>query len=607
MTQTAPLSNEAKVASAKDALQKLLDDPTSTTAAIENATAALRDALRADGADRNAANTAGTSLVDLVKGAPAYTDKAVQDAVQKLQDVMAAAAKDSATDLTADIEAATKALQDTFTAANSDIEAARGAANALLGKTAPISHEPAVATAIADLEKILQDASSSAETIEAATKALQDAMTPAQTARDTANTAGQKLLDATKNTTAAKDKGVQDAMSRLQAVMAAAAKDSATNLTADIEAAMKALQAAVNTADGGRQAAVDAANDLLTKTAPVSHEADVAKAIKQLQAVVNDPTASETDIETATAALQTALDAANKARTTADTAGTQAIKTAQASDQSADPAVQAAIKHLQDVMAAAATDSANDLTADIEAAMKALQAAVQQSASERATAAAAANDLLGKTAPVSHEPAVADAISKLQAVLDDPKSTAKDIQAATAALQTALDAANAARANANKAGHDAVTTAQNTAVAGDPAVQAALAHLQAIMDAAGKDSANDLTADILAAVKALEAAIATAEGKPVPTETPAASAPVATPVTSDGETATVAPQSGGVLPYVAPSNTTVPTNVPVQRSGLLPYTGYTDDWRLTALGIFLFSASLLFVAAKRRKREEEDK
>ena len=607
LTQTAPLSNEAKVASAKDALQKLLDDPTSTTAAIENATAALRDALRADGADRNAANTAGTSLVDLVKGAPAYTDKAVQDAVQKLQDVMAAAAKDSATDLTADIEAATKALQDTFTAANSDIEAARDAANALLGKTAPISHEPAVATAIADLEKILQDASSSAETIEAATKALQDAMTPAQTARDTANTAGQKLLDATKNTTAAKDKGVQDAMSRLQAVMAAAAKDSATNLTADIEAAMKALQAAVNTADGGRQAAVDAANDLLTKTTPVSHEADVAKAIKQLQAVVNDPTASETDIETATAALQTALDAANKARTTADAAGTQAIKTAQASDQSADPAVQAAIKHLQDVMAAAATDSANDLTADIEAAMKALQAAVQQSASERATAAAAANDLLGKTAPVSHEPAVADAISKLQAVLDDPKSTAKDIQAATAALQTALDAANAARANANKAGHDAVTTAQNTAVAGDPAVQAALAHLQAIMDAAGKDSANDLTADILAAVKALEAAIATAEGKSVPTETPAASAPVATPVTSSGETAPVAPQSGGVLPYVAPNNTIVPTNVPVHRSGVLPYTGYTDDWRLTALGIFLFSASLLFVAAKRRKREEEDK
>ncbi len=607
LTQTAPLSNEAKVASAKDALQKLLDDSTSTTAAIENATAALRDALQADGADRNAANTAGTSLVDLVKGAPAYTDKAVQDAVQKLQDVMAAAAKDSATDLTADIEAATKALQDTFTAANSDIEAARDAANALLGKTAPISHEPAVATAIADLEKILQDASSSAETIEAATKALQDAMTPAQTARDTANTAGQKLLDATKNTTAAKDKGVQDAMSRLQAVMTAAAKDSATNLAADIEAAMKALQAAVNTADGGRQAAVDAANDLLTKTAPVSHEADVAKAIKQLQAVVNDPTASETDIETATAALQTALDAANKARTTADTAGTQAIKTAQASDQSADPAVQAAIKHLQDVMAAAATDSANDLTADIEAAMKALQAAVQQSASERATAAAAANDLLGKTAPVSHEPAVADAISKLQAVLDDPKSTAKDIQAATAALQTALDAANAARANANKAGHDAVTTAQNTAVAGDPAVQAALAHLQAIMDAAGKDSANDLTADILAAVKALEAAIVAAEGKPVPTETSTVPTPVATPVTSSGETAPVAPQSGGVLPYVAPNNTIVPTNVPVQRSGVLPYTGYTDDWRLTALGIFLFSASLLFVAAKRRKREEEDK
>lgn len=607
LTQTAPLSNEAKVASAKDALQKLLDDSTSTTAAIENATAALRDALQADGADRNAANTAGTSLVDLVKGAPAYTDKAVQDAVQKLQDVMAAAAKDSATDLTADIEAATKALQDTFTAANSDIEAARDAANALLGKTAPISHEPAVATAIADLEKILQDASSSAETIEAATKALQDAMTPAQTARDTANTAGQKLLDATKNTTAAKDKGVQDAMSRLQAVMTAAAKDSATNLTADIEAAMKALQAAVNTADGGRQAAVDAANDLLTKTAPVSHEADVAKAIKQLQAVVNDPTASETDIETATAALQTALDAANKARTTADTAGTQAIKTAQASDQSADPAVQAAIKHLQDVMAAAATDSANDLTADIEAAMKALQAAVQQSASERATAAAAANDLLGKTAPVSHEPAVADAISKLQAVLDDPKSTAKDIQAATAALQTALDAANAARANANKAGHDAVTTAQNTAVAGDPAVQAALAHLQAIMDAAGKDSANDLTADILAAVNALEAAIVAAEGKPVPTETSTVPTPVATPVTSSGETAPVAPQSGGVLPYVAPNNTIVPTNVPVQRSGVLPYTGYTDDWRLTALGIFLFSASLLFVAAKRRKREEEDK
>ncbi|MHC8519089.1 LPXTG cell wall anchor domain-containing protein [Weissella confusa] len=43
----------------------------------------------------------------------------------------------------------------------------------------------------------------------------------------------------------------------------------------------------------------------------------------------------------------------------------------------------------------------------------------------------------------------------------------------------------------------------------------------------------------------------------------------------------------------------------VTRSGVLPYTGYHDDWHLMALGIFMFSANLLFVAAKRRKKDEE--
>ncbi len=200
-----------------------------------------------------------------------------------------------------------------------------------------------------------------------------------------------------------------------------------------------------------------------------------------------------------------------------------------------------------------------------------------------------ASDLISQAKPVSHEADVAPKVAALQKLLDDPSATRDQIQQAMDDLQNATATAKTEREAANQSAHDAIASANQSSVSGDPAVQEALAKLQAIMLAASNDSATDLTADILKAMQALQDAVQSAESRAAVVVQPTSSVP---PV-------------NGVLAYTANPTTRLLAGSTVTRSGVLPYTGYHDDWYLMALGIFMFSANLLFVAAKRRKKDEE--
>lgn len=109
-----------------------------------------------------------------------------------------------------------------------------------------------------------------------------------------------------------------------------------------------------------------------------------------------------------------------------------------------DSAVQDALNHLQDVMNNAANNDPDALTADIESATKAVQDAMNAAKSDRDAVTTDANNLIGKVAPISNEPGVAEALQNLQDALNGT-TTGSDIRDATTKLQQALDAANAAR------------------------------------------------------------------------------------------------------------------------------------------------------------------
>ncbi|MFR6558612.1 MAG: hypothetical protein ACLUQY_00645, partial [Weissella confusa] len=135
----------------------------------------------------------------------------------------------------------------------------------------------------------------------------------------------------------------------------------------------------------------------------------------------------------------------------------------------------------------AANNDPDALTADIESATKAVQDAMNAAKSDRDAATTDANNLIGKVTPISNEPGVAEALQNLQDALNGT-TTGSDIRDATTKLQQALDAANAARNTANDAGKRAITDANVSAVATDPAVVSSMRHLQDVMNNAANDN-----------------------------------------------------------------------------------------------------------------------
>ncbi|WP_411130490.1 MucBP domain-containing protein [Weissella confusa] len=588
VAQASPVSHELATAQTINALNAVLANPDATASEIATATAALNTAATADKGDRDDANAAGTQAIADAQGSDQVNEPAVKSALQELQLVMSTAATDTADALSQDILDAIQTLADARDAAAAKQDTARQDAADALAQTAPLSNEKPVADAVRELKNLLANPTSTAAQIADATQAVRNAVSQAQPDRDAANTAADDAI-AQVPSDLADELSVSAAVANLKKIQEQAAADNPNSLTADINAATKALADAIKAAEANRNAARDAASSLLGKTAPLSNEAAVGTAKVALQKLLDDPNAITTAIENATAALQAALQKDGASRQSTNTAADKLVAEAKNPAIANNEAVAQAMQHLQAVQAAAAQDSASDLTADIAAAMTALQNAMQDANNALDALRQDASDLISQAKPVSHEADVAPKVAALQKLLDDPSATRDQIQQAMDDLQNATATAKTEREAANQSAHDAIASANQSSVSGDPAVQEALAKLQAIMLAASNDSATDLTADILKAMQALQDAVQSAESRAAVVVQPTSSVP---PV-------------NGVLAYTANPTTRLLAGSTVTRSGVLPYTGYHDDWYLMALGIFLFSANLLFVAAKRRKKDEE--
>ena len=256
-----------------------------------------------------------------------------------------------------------------------------------------------------------------------------------------------------------------------------------------------------------------------------------------------------------------------------------------------------------------------------------------------------AQQAIADAKPVSNEKSVADAIKQLQTVLNDPNATRTAIEQAMTKLQNATESAKESRENANSQAQQAIQAAESSSVSDDPAVQAAMQRLQEIIAAAALDDPDNLTADILAAMQALQSAVAKAEAEQAATvsvttqtsETPAVVTQAlygTTPIYQSGGYPVIVP---GVLPYTGyesgawvspvlaqslPYQATAPRTLAgetngrrivdrisqlddreISRAGLDTAIAHENRW--LPLGIFLFSSILLLLIAKRRKQDDK--
>ncbi|MBC6499340.1 hypothetical protein H7R52_12000 [Weissella confusa] len=253
-------------------------------------------------------------------------DPAVQAAMQRLQEIIVAAALDDPDNLTADILAAMQALQSAVAKAEAEQAATVSVTTQTrIADAKPVSNEKSVADAIKQLQTVLNDPNATRTAIEQAMTKLQNATESAKESRENANSQAQQAIQAALDQAAqsdlANDPTVVAAMDTLRNAMTTAATDTSDALTADIKAAMQALQDAMTAlVDDAREQAQQAAADALTKTAPVSHEPATAAAIDALNALVNDPNANYADIKQATEDLlnQVATDTQERDATTTD-------------------------------------------------------------------------------------------------------------------------------------------------------------------------------------------------------------------------------------------------------------------------------------------------
>ena len=508
---TAPVSNESGVKAAQTALDKVLADTGATVKEIEDATNALENAVDAANSDREAANTKADSAKLTAAGTAQANEPGVQAAIANLTALQNQAATDDAGALTQDILDAITALQDAVTDAAGDQQEARLAADNALAQTKPVSHESATQDAMTKLQTLLADDRATTADIQAATKALSQAVSDDTKVRTAANTAAASEIASAQNSTAANDATVRDAVQALQDAVKTAASDSPDAVTQDILDRISDLKAAVTAAEQAQETKRSEATAILaddSETQPVTYEQATADAKVALQQVIDNPLATAADLQTAIDQYRDTATATRAVRDDAMTAGADAVTSAQNSDQSGDERVVTAIQNLQQVMATAASDSPDALTADIEAAISAVKQAQVDAAKSRAEAADLATAALQQTGPVTNEADVATARTNLQTLIDDPTSTEQDLKNAMTELATAVTAAKTDRTTTNNEANKAITTATNGDQSAAPAVQTAIQNLKDVMATAASDSPDALTADIATATAALQQAVA---------------------------------------------------------------------------------------------------
>ncbi|WP_343109369.1 LPXTG cell wall anchor domain-containing protein [Weissella cibaria] len=578
-----------------------------TQNALTDAVTALNDALKNPDTPYADIKTATDDVFEaggkaLTEAATPYSDNAtVQSALATMQTTLA---DPDAT--AAEKHAAMDSLRATFADAAAALTDAKTAAEDALSKTAPVSNETAVKATADKLQSLLANPTATKTAIEDATKALNQAVADANTARDAANDAIAQAKPVSY------ESAVAAAIKHLQQALA----DPATS-TADLAKAVNAVKTATQAAKSDRDAAnqaADAMRQAATKTGqndPAVQAAVTKLANLQQLAATDNQDALTADIKAATDALKVAMQAVDDVRTAADTL------LGQTKPVSHEGAVADASKQLRVLLAGNAAEG------DIKSAMQALQTALDKAKPARQQAQSQATDLLTQVqnSPVRNEPAVQEMMKRLQAVMaaadqDDPKALTQDILNAMQDLQTAFNNAQAARDTANQ---DA--TALKNSVPADMAdtIKDAWNHLADVQAKASRGEAT--TADVVAATKALADAIGQSNG--------IVSGPQARQAQQNAELATLgatyqptmttlpaAVQAGytaipsGYLPYtgagVLPYTATGRTLAAGTANRVLPDTGQDTMSYLTAIGVFLFASNLFMLFAARRKREAEE-
>ncbi|MCT0954027.1 hypothetical protein EFL41_10855, partial [Weissella cibaria] len=499
---TTTVKNEASVAEAQAALDKLLDPANKlvSLAQLNAAQETLQNAVDAAKAKRAVANNGAN---DAIANVPANVagDATVKATQANLQALVDAAAKDGQVAdknaLTADILKATTALQSAVTAANSTLSESTDAAKSALNKVPTnVQDDADVQKQEAALNDVLSNPDSSKEEIDKAKSALDTAVTGAQSKlADAKDQAKQEVKTANDNKAWQDNAAVANATDALQNLI-----DSETATKTDIDNAIASLKSAEQAADNKLADVTATAKSALGKTAPVSGEKTVVDAAKDLQTLLDSGTATATQIADATKKLTDTVSAETTTRGKAVNDAASDVVPANVQDVKT---VQDLQDKLQDTLANAADDKGT--TQAIKDAQQALDDAVKQAQSDLADVKnTAMSDMTNVPVNLLDDKSVTDAKAALNDAINSATATATDVKAAQQALDDAVTAAKSAQEGAAATANKAVTDVP-ASVKDSDAVKDAIAKVQGLTkdltaDAATKSAIDQAKQELAAAV-----------------------------------------------------------------------------------------------------------
>ncbi|MFD1485911.1 KxYKxGKxW signal peptide domain-containing protein, partial [Lacticaseibacillus baoqingensis] len=281
-----PVSNEPTVQAARTALETYLAGSDLDADTLTQKTNDYTQAVATAKTDREAATTAGDKAVTDAQTANLASNPLVQAAITKYQQAVSNADTEQAT--TNDLKTAT----DTITAAVTAVT--KGTASA--GQNAsPVANEADVQAAKQALDNALADPAGTADAINTAAAAYDQAVKDTKTARDNAKTAGNAVVKTATTDGVDQNPDVTAAVTAYNEVVTAA--DNGTKTTAEVQAAANTVQTAITAAKEAKDKATTAAG---VNSAPVGNEKSVADAKTALDNALSKPTSDTAAITKAT-------------------------------------------------------------------------------------------------------------------------------------------------------------------------------------------------------------------------------------------------------------------------------------------------------------------
>ncbi len=506
------VKNEPTVTAARDRLNNLLNDPNATTQQIRDATTQLNNAVRDAQTARTQANTNADNAI--TRADPVKNQPTVQQAITDLNNV-----RNDPNSTTQQIVDATNRLNTATDNATRDRQTANDQANTAKSpaQTSPVSNEPGVVAARNNLNTVQSNPNSTTAQITEATNQMNTATNDAKTARNTAITEGESLNNSTRTSPVGQEPSVVAAMNRLTQVMDQSKTDSPQALTADIRNAMQQVRDAAATAQSNRDKAKQAIAD--ADASPGKNEQAVKDAKQNLQNVLNNPASTNQQIIDATNALNTAVQNANNDRANANRDAQTAINNSNQPPNNDAQSVIDARNNLQNVM-----NNPNSTNQQIRDATTALNNAVRDAYTDRDNAIRDAKTTMNapETQPVTHEPEDVAGKNALNGMIGDPNASAAQIRAETEKFKATVAGAKTQRNQAIDAANQRMSASDSGPYANNPGVIAAKNRLNEVIARSRTDVSSALTADIRAAIQALDDANAAAVPPPArpPAPTP---------------------------------------------------------------------------------------